>query len=289
VERVSIVIPAFNEEECIENTIQDTTECMKSSDFEFDVLVVDDGSTDRTPEILEGITSSSFRVIHHETNRGYGAALKTGIINSSSEYVCIIDADGTYPVSEIPRLARFLKERYSMVVGSRTGKEVHIPFLRRFPKWLLTKLANYLAGTSIPDMNSGLRIMRRNDVERFFKILPDGFSFTTTITLAMLTNNMPVHYVPIDYYRRKGRSKIRPFHDTINFIHLIVRTCLYFKPLQVFMPLSFFLVILAFLILFISWIVLGRAMDVTFGIFVMTAIIVMAIGMLADLIDKRLP
>jgi len=106
VERVSIVIPAFNEEECIENTIQDTAECMKSSDFEFDVLVVDDGSTDRTPEILEGITISSLRVIRHETNRGYGAALKTGISNSSSEYVCIIDADGTYPPEYFPQLCQ---------------------------------------------------------------------------------------------------------------------------------------------------------------------------------------
>jgi hypothetical protein len=138
-------------------------------------------------------------------------------------------------------------------------------------------------------MNSGLRIMRRKDVEPFFKILPDGFSFTTTITLAMLTKSMPVHYVPIDYYRRKGKSKIRPFHDTVNFLQLIIRTCLYFNPLKVFIPLSFSLVIIAFVILFTSWMVLGKAMDVTFGVVMLNAVIVLSIGMLADLIDKRLP
>jgi hypothetical protein len=131
--------------------------------------------------------------------------------------------------------------------------------------------------------------MKKADVQRFFNILPDGFSFTTTITLAMLTNNMRVHYTPIDYYQRKGQSKIRPFYDTINFLQLIIRTSLYFNPLKVFMPLSVFLVIFAFLVLLASWIILGKAMDVTFGVIIMSAVIVMAIGMLADLIDKRLP
>jgi glycosyltransferase involved in cell wall biosynthesis len=289
VEKISIVIPVFNEQDCIEKTIQETDRLFQVSGFEFNIVIINDGSTDKTDEILEGITNPSFRVIRHETNRGYGAALKTGIINSSSEYVCIIDADGTYPINEIPRLAQFLEEGYSMVVGSRTGKKARAPFSRFFAKWLLTKLANYLTGFKVPDMNSGLRIMRKADVERFFNILPDGFSFTTTITLAMLTNNMRVHYMPIDYYQREGRSKIRPFYDTINFLQLIIRTSVYFNPLKVFIPLSVSLVIFAFLVLLASWIILGKAMDVTFGVIIMSAVIVMAIGMLADLIDKRLP
>lgn len=288
-EKMSIVIPVFNEQDCIEKTIQEIDELLEVSGFEFNIVIINDGSTDRTNEILEGITNPSFKVIRHETNRGYGAALKTGIINSSSEYICITDADGTYPINEIPKLAHFIEEGYSMVVGSRTGEKARAPFLRFFAKWLLTKLANYLTGFKVPDMNSGLRIMKKADVQRFFNILPDGFSFTTTITLAMLTNNMRVHYTPIDYYQRKGQSKIRPFYDTINFLQLIIRTSLYFNPLKVFMPLSVFLVIFAFLVLLASWIILGKAMDVTFGVIIMSAVIVMAIGMLADLIDKRLP
>lgn len=288
-EKISIVIPVFNEQDSIEKTIQEVDQLLEVTNFQFNIIIINDGSTDRTNEILEGITNPSLKVIHHKINRGYGAALKTGIINSSSEYVCIIDADGTYPVNEIPRLAHLLGEGYSMVVGSRTGEKVKIPFSRRFPKWMLNKLANYLTGVKIPDINSGLRIMKKEDVENFIKILPDGFSFTTTITLAMLTNNMQVHYMPINYYQRKGQSKIKPFYDTINFLQLIIRTILYFNPLKVFIPLSIFLIIFAFLVLLLSWIVLGKAMDVTFGVMIMAAIIVMAIGMLADLIDKRLP
>jgi hypothetical protein len=130
--------------------------------------------------------------------------------------------------------------------------------------------------------------MKRTDVERFIRILPDGFSFTTTITLAMLTNDLPVHFVPINYYHRKGKSKIRPIYDTINFIQLIIRTVMYFNPLKIFIPLSGILVACAVLVLLLSWIMLGQAMDVTFGVIIMAAVIVLAIGMLADLIDKRL-
>jgi len=286
-EKISIVIPVFNEEDSIERTLQETTELLQNSDFEFNVLVVDDGSTDRTSKILDSITNPAFTVIRHETNRGYGAALKTGTKNSSADYICITDADATYPVDEIPRLASFLKEDYSMVVGSRTGEQVTEPLSRRLAKWLLTKLANHLTNSKIPDMNSGLRIMRKEDVQRFSRILPDGFSFTTTITLAMLTNDMRVYYAPINYYRRKGKSKIRPIADTFNFIQLIIRTSLYFNPLKVFVPLSVLLSLLSFVVLFGSWLLLGQAMDVTFGVILMASIVVLAIGMLADLIDKR--
>ncbi len=175
-----------------------------------------------------------------------------------------------------------------MIVGARTGDVVKIPLLRKFPKWVLNKLANYLTGVKIPDINSGLRIMKKEDVEHLMKILPDGFSFTTTITLAMLTNNMPVCFLPINYYHRGGKSKIRPFYDTLNFLQLIIRTILYFNPLKVFIPFSGMLVACAFLVLLLSWLFLERAMDVTFGIIMMTAVVVMAIGMLADLIDRRL-
>jgi len=130
--------------------------------------------------------------------------------------------------------------------------------------------------------------MKKEDVEHLMKILPDRFSFTTTITLAMLTNNMPVCFLPINYYHRGGKSKIRPFYDTLNFLQLIIRTILYFNPLKVFIPFSGMLAVFAFLVLFLSWLFLDKAMDVTFGIIMMTAVVVVAIGMLADLIDKRL-
>ena len=286
--KISIVIPVFNEQECLNKTIRQMEELLESSDFDFDIIIVNDGSTDSGNEILGSINNPSIRIFHHDINRGYGAALKTGIAKASAPYVCITDADGTYPNPELKKLVNYIKDDYSMIVGARTGDVVQIPLLRKLPKWMLNKLANYLTGVKIPDINSGLRIMKKEDVEHFIKILPDGFSFTTTITLAMLTNNMPVFFVPIDYYHRKGKSKIRPFYDTLNFLQLIIRTSLYFNPLKVFIPLSQMLVVLAFLVLLLSWLFLERAMDVTFGIIMMTAVVVLTIGMLADLIDKRL-
>jgi hypothetical protein len=125
-----------------------------------------------------------------------------------------------------------------MLVGARIGDSVNIPLIRRPPKWVINQLANYMVGTKIPDLNSGMRIMKKEIIERFFNILPEGFSFTSTITIAMLSNGYQVKYVPIDYHQRKGKSKIRPFNDTLNFVRLIVRTVMFFDPLKVFLPIS---------------------------------------------------
>jgi glycosyltransferase involved in cell wall biosynthesis len=288
VKKISIVIPVFNEADHIEKTIQQLIKIIQSYKADFEVIFINDGSTDNTTQQLAGLDKDFFRVIHHDINRGYGASLKTGIANATSPYICIIDADGTYPIDEIPKLAEALSEGYDMVVGARAGKMVKIPFLRRLPKWILNKLCNYLSGFKIPDINSGLRIMRKTSVERFHNILPDGFSFTTTITIAMLTNNLRVHFTPINYFARHGKSKIRPVYDTLNFLQLIIRTSLYFNPLKVFIPLSMFFFIGGILVLVISWLFLDKIMDVTFGIFILTSVMALSIGMLADLIDKRL-
>lgn len=289
VKDITIVIPVFNEEESLAETIHQVEQIIVHPRIHFDAIFIDDASTDNTSVILSQIDNADISVLRHTQNRGYGAAIKSGLRHTKSPYICIADSDGTYPLKEIPRMAELVGQDYSMVVGSRTGKHVKIPLLRKFPKWVINKLANYLSGINIPDINSGLRIMKKEDTERFLNILPDGFSFTTTITLAMLTNGLDVHYIPIDYYARSGKSKIRPFYDTLNFLQLIIRTCLYFNPLKVFIPLSLILLLLAFSSLLVSWLLTGKVMDVTFGVITMTSVFVLAIGMLADLIDKRLP
>lgn len=279
----TIIIPAYNEEKGIGAVLDNVT----SLDGRFEIIVVDDGSEDNTAKIVKNY--STVRLIRQQHNMGYGAALKAGIQSASNEAVLIMDADGTYPHDKIPDLIKTMHNgKYAMVVGARTKKNVKIPLIRKPAKWCINKLANYLSGMKIPDLNSGLRIMKKPDIERFFHLLPSGFSFTTTITLALLVNNYPVKYFPITYDKRTGKSKIRPIWDTLNFIQLIIRTILYFNPLKVFVPLSISLVILAILLLAGSWLYLGKAMDVTFGVILMTSVMVLAIGMLADLIDKRI-
>lgn len=198
----------------------------------------------------------------------------------------ITDADGTYPNKEIPRLLEHV-DQYDMVVGSRTGKDVNIPLYRRPAKRFLSMLANYLSGTKIPDLNSGMRIFRKEDAKKFFNILPSGFSFTTTITLAYLSNGMLIKYVPIDYYERHGKSKIKPFKDGFNFILLIVRTITYFNPLKVFFPISFGLFVMASLVFAYSILMLEKVMDITVIILIVASIQIGLFGLLSDLIVRR--
>lgn len=286
---LTIVIPVFNEEKGIESTIDSLQEVGKNSIPEIEIIFVDDGSFDDTAAKIKGKISkqSKMRVIRHNNNRGYGAALKTGIKHAIYPYIAITDADETYPNHRIPEFYnRIIETDLDMLVGARVGQKAKIPLVRRPAKWVLNKLANYLAECDIPDLNSGLRIMKKDTLSTFLNILPDGFSFTTTITLSMLTNGYNVHFEQIEYFHRAGSSKIRPIYDTLNFLQLIIRTVLLFRPLKVFLPLSL-LMLLAGFILILYRLFIGESFGVTATVIFVGAIQILAIGMLADLIDRR--
>ena len=285
---LSIVIPAYNEETGLGLVLAQLSRTLTGSGLSYEVIVVDDGSHDDTATIAEqhhGVT-----LLRHQQNRGYGAALKTGIRRAHFGLICTIDADGTYPAGIVPDLVeRMVKGDYDMVVGARTGDKRAVPLVRRPAKWAIGRLANFVAGQSIPDPNSGLRVFRREAALQLFSVLPNSFSFTTTITLALLTNGYLVNYVPVNYYARVGRSKIRPIRDTLNFIQLTLRIALYFAPLKIFLSLSALLFMAALGWALFSLFVLGRLADVSTLVVVMAAIQVSVVGMLAELINRRLP
>ncbi len=235
---VTLVVPAFNEESAIEGVVARLSGLALGVPVE--LIVVDDGSHDGTAGVLERIAPRypTMRIVRHPQNKGYGASLKTGFAHASHAVVVITDADGTYPEDRIADLLARIDDGAEMAVGARTGEEVEIPLVRRPAKAFLRALASFLAGTRIPDLNSGLRAMRRDLVLAYRPILPQGFSFTTTITLAALTNDHRVDWVPINYRKRAGSSKIRPVRDTLGFLSLIIRTVLYFNPLKVFYPVA---------------------------------------------------
>jgi glycosyltransferase involved in cell wall biosynthesis len=279
----SIVLPVYNEEKGVALTLDHLQENLKSSDCQYEIIAVNDGSTDGTREILH--SRSDIRVIDHRRNRGYGAALKTGIRNAKYPIIVITDGDGTYPNERIPQLVA-LTQQADMVVGARIGANVNYSNLRKIPKWFLVRFAEWITNTQIPDLNSGLRVFHKSGVERFINILPNTFSFTTTITVAMLTNGYVVHYEPIDFHHRKGKSKIKPIRDTLRFVQLILRTGLYFAPLRVFMPISG-LFFAGFLYTLIQDIFVREDLTERTLILLIAATQTGMFALLADMLDKR--
>jgi len=207
------------------------------------------------------------------------------MMKTESEYILIIDGDGTYPTLPIPSLINYSK-KYDMVVCTRTGRIVKIPFLRRPAKWFLRHFAEYLTKTKIPDLNSGLRIFKRDIALRFMNLFPDGFSFTTTLTIACLTNDYDIKYIPINYYERKGKSGVHPIKDFIGFTNLIFRLTIFFKPLNVFIPISIFLFILGALRLIRDFII-GDTFGLGGAMIILTSIQIIFLGILAELVIKR--
>ncbi len=234
---VSVVIPCYNERAGLLPMLDTLDATLRGQPVRYEYVVVDDGSTDGSGEIAP---RENLSIVRHQYNRGYGAALKTGIRAASSDWILIIDADGTYPVDRIADLVREA-ESCDMAVGARKGKNVSHSIVRRAAKWPIHRLADFLVGRRIPDLNSGMRVFRKELALRYSRLLPDGFSFTSTITLAMLSDGWHVRYINIDYFERAGSSKVKPVRDAINYFTLVMRMILFFNPLKIFLPLSFVL------------------------------------------------
>ena len=273
---VTVVIPAFNEAAHVADQARAVDRVMRDSGWTYEIIVVDDGSTDGTAEAASA--AGVGRVVRRAQNRGYGAALKLGVRLARHDWILITDADGTYPVEAIPALLAESSAN-SMVVGSRTGETVRVPLARRPAKWFLNHLASYLAGRHLPDINSGLRLMRKALINRYEHLLPDGFSFTTTITLSAACNAHPLAYVPIDYHARLGESKIRPRH-AYDFTLLIIRTMVFFNPLKVFLPLGAVMAVGALAKL--AYDITRDNLSETAVLGALGALIVWAVGLLAD-------
>lgn len=234
---VSIIIPAYNEEGAIARQVETLLSVVHASIPNAEIIVVDDGSRDRTGDIAASLAARpGVRVLRHFSNRGYGAALKTGMLAATGQLIAITDADGTYPSERLPELIDAMR-RNDMVVGSRTGPNAKIPLVRKPAKWVLGQFANYVAGRKIPDLNSGMRVFRKDIAMQYLHMLPDQFSFTTTITLAMMCDKYSVEYITIAYAKRVGKSKIVPW-DAFNFFVLITRMAMLFRPVKVFLPIA---------------------------------------------------
>ncbi len=273
---VTVVIPAFNEERAVGAVV----EALARLDAHPQVLVVDDGSSDGTAELA---TAAGARVIRHARNRGYGAAVKTGVRHARTRYVLLCDADGQHRAEDVARLIEARRPE-AMIVGER-ARGSHQVASRKPGKWLLTKVAETIAGEPIPDLNSGLRIFDRALVQRFLYLLPDGFSASTTVTLLFYRRGFDIAYVPIQTQVRVGTSTVRPIRDGLATLYLIVKLVLVFNPLRFFVPPGAFFLVAGLTQGTYRALVSGRGFTVAGLLLAVTGLLTLFFGILADQIS----
>ena len=230
--KVSVIIPAFNEEKTIQNTIK----LIKDNTTVFEILVIDDGSTDQTVETAIGAGAI---VIKHPYNKGNGAAIKTGIRRARGNILVLIDADGQHNPAYINSLLKEIDE-YDMIVGARENREGE-SFYRNFGNNMYNVLASYITGMKILDLTSGFRVIRRDVALKFAYLLPNSFSYPTTITLSMIKAGYSVKYISTQNQNRtKGNSKIKVLRDGLRFFLIIFKITSLFSPMKIFLPISIF-------------------------------------------------
>ena len=290
---VTVVLPCYNEQNHVVNEIERITEALDQSSLRYELLVIDDCSTDQTLETVQQAQARFpyLRVMPFHRNSGSGTARRVGTNQARGDIVVWTDADMTYPNERIPEFVELLAKdpTIDQVVGARTSEQGTHKVLRIPAKWFIRKAAERLSGARIPDLNSGFRAFRRDVALPYLRLLPSGFSCVTTITMAFLHNGHEIRYVPIEYGKRSGRSKFHFVRDAYRYILQVLRMVMYFNPLRVLMPAALWLVMIGF----------GKAVyDVvahpvrisnnTVVIF-MTGMIIGAVALLADLIVKSRP
>ncbi len=277
---VSIILPAYNEEKAIGRVIDDIERVMKQTAFQYELFVVDDASTDGTPNIAK---SKGLHVIRHPFQRGSGAARKTGIRHAKGNVIVMLDADGTYDATDIPKMLELFPE-VDQVIGARTSEQGTLKWLRSPAKWTLKKIASLLSGVEIPDLNSGLKAFKKDIVMKYIWLIPDGFSCVSSITLAFLCNGYQVKWIPTQYFKRIGESKFHPLKDSYRYLITIVRMVMYFNPLKVFLPISLGLMLLGIIKSLYDYFWIIHRLQLSDIVIFITAVIVLMMGLLADLI-----
>ena len=245
-EPVTLLIPAYNEETGLAQTIEQAREMFVSCGVDAEIVVVDDGSSDRTAEVAR---AGGARVVRHLYGRGYGLALRTGILEAKHEIIVICDADGTYPLDRVPDLLNMFHQGYDLVIGARTGRHFWGSLVKEVARRFFLRMCESATGTHIVDANSGLRVFRRSTILPHLPKMCTGFSFTTSQTLCFHLLSRPVGYMPIDYHERIGKTKVRHIRDSIRTAQYILQMFVIFNPIKLFTLLALWPVLLGMLVL----------------------------------------
>ena len=287
---VSVVLPCYNERDHVRAELERITVALEASGLSYEVLAIDDASTDGTLTVLAeaAATMPHLQVIPFRRNGGSGTARRIGTLRARGEIVVWTDADLTYPNQRIPELVRMLLDdpSYDQVVGARTSEEGTHKWLRVPAKWFIRKIAERLSNQRIPDLNSGLRAFRREVALPYLPLLPAGFSCVTTITMAFLSNQHDIRYVPIEYSRRAGRSKFHFIKDAYRYILQVLRMVMYFDPLKVLMPPALWLIGIGAVKAVVDMVRHPFYFPASTVLLVITGLLIGSMALLADLIVR---
>jgi polyisoprenyl-phosphate glycosyltransferase len=281
---ISVIIPALNECNAIVETIGRVKAALTGAQLTpYEIVVVDDGSNDGTGRLAE---EAGARVLRHPHNIGYGRSLKDGIMAATYDTIVISDADGSYPLEAIPTLVERYNQGFDMVVGARTGPNYRESALKSPLRAVLKTIVEFTANRDIPDINSGLRVFRKQVAASYFDHVSNLFSFTTSLTLAYMMNSKFVDYINIGYNARVGRSKVRLFRDSVRTLQYVLEACTYYNPLKIFALLAVLCLVLAIISL-VGGVVFQVVSGFILGVgAILLSILVIAMGLLAVLLKQ---
>ncbi len=272
--KVSVIIPVYNEKKSLLELIRRISAVL--TEFEKEIIVVDDGSDENIFPLLE---NKDIRIIRHPYNIGNGAAVKTGIRASSSDIVVLLDADLQHPPEEIPRLLKEI-ESYDMVVGARMNNFGYSK--RKAANMFLNILASYVTGRRISDLTSGFRVIKRPILKRFLYLFPNGFSYPTTLTLAFLKSGRSVKFLPVNTEVRKDdKSKVNLFKDGIKFMLIIAKIATIYSPFRIFLPLSLFFFLSGVIYYLYTYLMMHRFTNMSL-LLIVTAVIIFMLSLIAE-------
>ncbi len=280
---LSVVLPVYNEEDAVADTVREIIEQLTSQKMTYEIVLVDDGSVDASAARVENIDNPAVRLVQHPYNIGNGAAVKTGIRQARGKYILLMDADGQHLPRDIPRFLE-LADRYDMVVGARSNpanSAVH----RNIANGLYSRFAAYVCNHPIEDLTSGYRLIRAEVAKSFVYLLPNTFSYPSTLTLAVIRAGYSLTYIPIEVNRRIGRSKINLIVDGTRFFMIILRIGVFFAPLRVFLPLSGALFMTGLLWYVYKQFVLDKGFPPISSLLMITAAIIFCIGLISEQIS----
>ncbi len=279
---ISYIVPAYNEESSIITTLQRLAGILSELEMPCEIILVNDGSRDRTKELAGQF--SQVKVVNHPINIGYGNALKSGIKSAKYEWIGIVDADGSYPIEDIPRLVKEMQDGFDMVIGSRINTGQMDKPVKKLFRWIYRMMLKLVVKDTIEDANSGFRLFKRDMALTLLPFLCGTFSFTTSLTILAMGNSNFVKHIPIQYHPREGQSKVNHFRDTIRTIQYIVQGITFFNPIKFFMMLALGMIVFVCIPAMFLALFRMHTLSLYYIIFGTTVTLLIALGILCDIV-----